>query len=125
MSSKSMSPISPLSVAAVLLLLGGCVSQPPRLYQWEDYQPQVYQYFQGGSKQAQIEALKSSLEKIRASGKPVPPGYHAQLGLLYGETGNGDLMVVEFETEKTLFPESAAYIDFLLKKSKTPAGGQQ
>jgi hypothetical protein len=108
-----------------LLLVSGCASQPHGLYQWEGYQPQVYQYFQGtSSKEAQIAELESGLQKIQASGKAVPPGYHAQLGLLYGQTGSGDRMVQEFQTEQTLFPESALYIDFLLKKNKTVKGAQ-
>jgi hypothetical protein len=107
-----------------LLLMAGCAAQPHNLYQWEDYQPQVYKYFQGESKEAQIADLESGLQKIQASGKAVPPGYHAQLGLLYGETGNSDRMVQEFEAEKTLFPESAPYINSLLKKNKTTAGTQ-
>jgi len=110
-----------IALSANLLLIGGCVSQP-NLYQWEGYQPQVYQYFQGNSKEAQIEKLESGLQKIQASNKAVPPGYHAQLGLLYAQTGNGDRMIQEFQTEKTLFPESAPYIDFLLKNNKTTAG---
>jgi hypothetical protein len=106
-----------------LLLISGCAAQP-NLYQWEGYQPQVYQYFQGTSKEAQIEKLESDLQKIQASNKDVPPGYHAQLGLLYGQTGNSDRMVREFETEKKLFPESAPYINFLLSKNKTAAGAK-
>ena len=33
--------------------------------------------------------------------------------------GKDDQMVQEFRTEKVLFPESAAYMDFLLKNAKT------
>ena len=47
-----------------------------------------------------------------------PPGFHAHLGMLYALAGKQDQVAVEFETEKKLFPESAAYMDFLLKKSK-------
>jgi len=111
-----------ISLSASLLLIGGCASQS-NIYQWEAYQPQVYQYFQGNSKEEQIEKLESGLQKIQASNKAVPPGYHAQLGLLYGQTGNDDRMVQEFQTEKTLFPESAQYMDFLLKK-KTAEGDE-
>ena len=106
-------------LSASLLLIGGCASQPHNLYQWGSYQPQVYQYFKGGSKEDQIAKLEADLEKIQSSGKTAPPGYHAQLGLLYGQTGHDDRMVQEFQTEKSLFPESGSYIDFLLKKDKT------
>lgn len=58
------------------------------------------------------------LQKIRSSGKTPPPGYHAHLGMLYASLGKDDQMVQQFQTEKQLFPESAAYMDFLLKKAK-------
>ncbi|MGO4326964.1 DUF4810 domain-containing protein [Cupriavidus sp. 2TAF22] len=99
------------------VLLAGCAS-PKTLYQWESYQPQVYQYFKGEPKQAQIEALERDMQKIVAAGATPPPGYHAHLGLLYADIGKDDQMVQEFQTEKTLFPESATYVDFLMKNVK-------
>ncbi|MGY2292724.1 DUF4810 domain-containing protein [Pseudomonas sp. SDO528_S397] len=99
--------------------LAGCQSAPKPLYQWESYQPQVYQYFKGEPKEAQVEALERDLQKINATGNKVPPGYHAQLGMLYLSMGKDDQMVQEFRTEKVLFPESAQYMDFLLKNAKT------
>jgi hypothetical protein len=109
-----------VTAAAVVAgaLLGGCVQQPKTLYQWESYQPEVYQYFEGESKEAQIEALERDLQKIRSTNRLAPPGYHAQLGLLYLNVGKDDQMVQEFKTEKALFPESAQYMDFLLKNAK-------
>lgn len=112
------------SLAALLLasvMLAGC-SGPKTLYQWEGYQTQVNQYFKGESKEAQVEALEADLQKIKAKNGAVPPGYHAQLGLLYSSIGKDDQMVREFETEKALFPESATYMDMLLKNAK---GGAQ
>lgn len=101
------------------VLLTGCQTAPKPLYQWEDYQPQVYEYFKGkhGVEQ-QISVLELGLQKIRSTGNMAPPGYHAHLGMLYAGIGKDDQMVQEFETEKTLFPESAPYIDFLLKNAK-------
>jgi hypothetical protein len=104
---------------AASALLAGC-SSPQTLYQWEGYQPQVYEYFKSETpKEAQAEALEADLQKIRASGKPVPPGYHAHLALLYLSMGKDDQMVQQLRTEKTLFPESGTYMDFLLKNAKT------
>jgi hypothetical protein len=100
-------------------LLAGCAG-PKTLYQWEGYEPQVYEYFKGEEpKEAQAEALERDLQKIRSTGKAVPPGYHAHLGLLYLSMGKDDQMVQQFRTEKTLFPESGTYMDFLLKNAKT------
>ncbi|QAX84890.1 DUF4810 domain-containing protein [Pseudomonas sp. DTU12.3] len=104
---------------AASALLAGC-SSPKTLYQWEGYEPQVYEYFKGEEpKEAQVEALERDLQKIRSTGKAVPPGYHAHLGLLYLSMGKDDQMVQQFNTEKALFPESGTYMDFLLKNAKT------
>lgn len=103
---------------ATSALLAGC-SSPQTLYQWEGYEPQVYEYFKGEEpKEAQAEALERDLQKIRSTGKAVPPGYHAHLGLLYLSMGKDDQMVQQFNTEKNLFPESGRYMDFLLENAK-------
>lgn len=99
--------------------VAGCQTAPQPLYQWESYQPQVYEYFKGEPKEAQVEALERDLQKINASGRKAPPGYHAHLGMLYLSLGKDDQMVQEFRIEKALFPESASYMDFLLKNAKT------
>jgi hypothetical protein len=39
--------------------------------------------------------------------------------MLYGGIGKDDQMVQELRTEKALFPESATYMDFLLRNVKT------
>ena len=110
-------PLLALTLAASTLL-AGCAA-PKTLYQWEGYEPQVYEYFKGEEpKEAQVEALERDLQKIRSTGKAVPPGYHAHLGLLYLSMGKDDQMVQQFNTEKTLFPESGTYMDFLLKNAK-------
>ena len=104
------------AVAAALALLSGCVAQPRPMYTWGAYQNQVNAHFKNtASPEQQIAALQKSLPKAPAI-FTAPPGYHAHLGLLYGETGRMDEMQVEFETEKQLFPESAPFMDFMLNK---------
>ncbi|MDP5009216.1 MAG: DUF4810 domain-containing protein [Glaciimonas sp.] len=101
------------------ILLTACQTPQKTIYQWESYQPQVYEYFKGErGPQEQIAALEQGLEKIKATDGLVPPGYHAQLGMLYASAGKGEQAEKEFSTEKALFPESSTYMDFLLKKSK-------
>jgi hypothetical protein len=106
------------SVLFLAALLAGCASAPERLYSWGNYQEQIYSHLQGEDRQAQIELMESDLEKINASGKTAPPGFHAHLGLLYAETGHDAKAIANFETEKARFPESAVFMDFLLKKYK-------
>ncbi|WP_455913180.1 DUF4810 domain-containing protein [Pseudomonas syringae] len=108
-----------IAMAAASLWLAGCAQQPKTLYQWGSYQPEVYEYFKGESKEAQVAKLEEDLQKIRSTNGNPPPGYHAQLGMLYGSLGKDDQMVQEFRTEKGLFPESATYMDFLLRNVKT------
>jgi hypothetical protein len=111
-----MKPLAVLLAGAALL--SGCQTAPKTMYQWEGYQPQVYQHFKGGSPDQQIAVLEKDLQTISARGNLPPPGYHAHLGLLYALAGRQDQVATEFEAEKKLFPESAAYMDFLLKTAK-------
>ena len=100
-------------------VLSGCQTAPKTLYQWEGYQPQVYQNLKGeDSPEQQIAAMEKDLQVISANGNKAPPGFHAHLGMLYSISGKPDQVVAQFEDEKKLFPESAAYMDFLLSKMK-------
>ena len=94
--------------------LSGCVTEPKTLYSWESYESQVYAYLKGESLEEQISALERDREKIEARSYAIPPGLYAHLGLLYTETGDTSRAIICFETEKFLFPESAAYMDFIL-----------
>lgn len=109
-----------IGVLAACALLSACATGPKTLYQWESYQPEVYEYLKGdgADAQKQIAVLEEGLQKIRAKGNQEPPGYHAHLGMLYANAGKTDQMVQEFEAEKKLFPESAPYLDFLTSKLK-------
>ncbi|WP_433694771.1 DUF4810 domain-containing protein [Herbaspirillum seropedicae] len=103
------------------LTLTGCANhQQKSLYGWGNYQEQLYGHFknEGNGNEAEIAALEENLQKIRARGEAVPPGYHAHLGMLYASVGKDDQLIQELQTEKTLFPESTPYMDFLMKNYK-------
>ena len=68
--------------------------------------------------QEQIDALEKARQQINAKGNTPPPGFHAQLGMLYANVGNDTNAMQEFDAEKQLFPEAATYMDFLMKKPK-------
>ena len=108
-----------LALLLAVVALTGCAA-PNRLYNWDQYQSTVYQYYQQDktSPEEQIASLQEAIEKSRAKDKPVPPGLHAHLGLLYAKTAHGPEAVREFEQEKALFPEAAPFMDFLLAKEK-------
>jgi hypothetical protein len=103
----------------VLLTLTGCAGSPKPLYYWGNYQTQLYGHFKGEtSPEEQIVKLEEDIEQAASNNLPLPPGFQAHLALLYGDTGNGEKMKQNLEMEKQQFPESATFIDFLLKKFK-------
>ena len=118
MKTTMMKPASLALALALSAVLTGCATAPKTLYQWDGYQPQVYQYLKGESPVQQIAEMEKSLALISAKGNSVPPGFHAHLGMLYSIAGKSDQVATQFEDEKKLFPESAAYMDFLLGKLK-------
>lgn len=111
-------------MTTVLLLcaaLGGCATtKQTSLYQWQGYQNNVDAYFRPDklSPSAQTQLMEEDLQKIRASGGAVPPGYYAHLGLLYGQQGKLDEFSQQMQTEKKLYPESETFMDFLLRNFK-------
>lgn len=110
--------------AAILLVcatLGGCAAtQQPALYQWQGYQSNVDAYFRADklSPDAQTQQMEEDLQKIKVSGGAVPPGYYAHLGLLYGQQGKLDQFAQQMQAEKKQYPESEAFMDFLLRNFK-------
>ncbi|MFM2120610.1 MAG: hypothetical protein RL722_2078 [Pseudomonadota bacterium] len=119
--------IRPAAAAALLglaLLATGCANKVQPLYHWEGYQRQVYDYLQGGvsSPDAQLGLLQAQAEKARAGNAALPPGFRAHLGLLQLQTGRPDEARAAFLAEKQTFPESAAYMDFLIGRLEGKPG---
>ncbi|GGY02736.1 DUF4810 domain-containing protein [Paludibacterium paludis] len=108
------------AIVALSAWLTACATDPPPLYQWGNYQTQIYEYFKanGKTRRAQLATLESDLRQLRADGKTPPPGFHAHLGLLYASLGNYEQSSRQFGREKTLFPESAPFMDALIEQSR-------
>ena len=110
------------SVISVLccatIMMSGCKTTEP-MYHYGNYSEAVYSYFKADETPVsqQIIILEDVIAQARGKGKPVAPGVHAHLGMLYFESGNNNQGINHFEQEKALFPESAAYIDFLINQS--------
>jgi hypothetical protein len=106
---------------SLILALVGCAAQKQSLYQWGDYEKQVYALYNDPGKspvEEQIAKLEEDYQKARSANKAVPPGFHAHLGYLYFQIGKSDQAVQSFQTEKLLFPESAVYMNLMLPKAK-------
>jgi hypothetical protein len=105
------------------LVLGACATKPA-LYSWGPYENQVYAHFKNESPEEQILILERHAQETQASGKQLPPGYRAHLGLLYAKVGREGEFFAALEQEKTFFPESAPYVDrLLLTVKKKPEVG--
>ena len=119
---NSRSPWRALSLACLFATsLTACVttSQRPPLYYWGDFQEQQYAFLKGEKgPEDGILALEKIRTEASSKGLAVPPGLMAQLGVYYGMTGRSDRFEECLEAEKTQFPESATYVDFLLKKKQ-------
>jgi len=108
-------------------LLGACVQQPKPMYSWQAYQPSVYAYLKddGADYAVQAQALEKNVETARAASTELPPGFRAHLGMLYLKIGDGDKALEQLQGEKVAFPESAPFMDFLMRNAGKPPAGQQ
>jgi hypothetical protein len=121
MNNKMFKPGKMLGALLLVSLVSGC-AQPKTLYNWGNYQSQLYARFKADtSPDKQIQDMEKTLQ-TRKSDQSMAPGFHAHLGLLYGEVGRRADMCEQFKTEKQLFPESAQFMDFLLAKAEPKAG---
>lgn len=110
-------------LAAILLasLSSACTPTAQPLYSWGSYESLVYgMYLQPGKADpsTQIAKLNEDIERTAAEGQHVPPGVHAHLGYLYYGQGQVDAAYEQFSIEKTLFPESAVFVDGVLARMK-------
>jgi len=111
-----------LAIAALAGLLSACVQQPKSMYSWQSYQGSVYAYLKddGADYATQSLAMEKNIETARAANAELPPGFRAHLGMLYMKMGDGDKGVEQMQGEKAAFPESAPFMDFLLRNAGKP-----
>jgi hypothetical protein len=104
---------------SVLLLSACATTQEPTLYRWGAYEQLIYEMYAKPGKAdpgTQVARLSEEIERTRAEGRRVPPGVHAHLGFMYYLQGNPGAAYNEFESERALFPESAVFVDRVLRR---------
>ncbi len=108
-----------LAVVVTVAALSGCQTTKP-LYHYGAYQDIVYTHFKNEDSSViqEIDVLEKTIAKSAAKNLQVGPGLNAHLGYLYIESGQMDKGVAYLRQEKALYPESAQFIDFLLKNAK-------
>lgn len=107
------------AAALTALLVAGCQTTKP-LYNYGSYQSNLYEHFKGDDAAVlkQIENLEKTIAESNAKNLNIAPGIYAHLGYLYLQTGQADTGFSYFNKEKETYPESAQYIDFLMKNAK-------
>jgi len=100
--------------------LTGCKTPPQPLYDWGPYQSMVYEQFKGtgNGPEAQISELEEHLNEAESAQHKLPPGYLAHLGYLHLMVGHNDKAANYWTLEKNAYPESATFMNFLIKNLK-------
>jgi hypothetical protein len=113
-----------LGALLLALALAGCASKPVPLYYWENYPSNQYATLKrdGASVQERLAQMQADSTRAAGAGLALPPGFRAHLGLLYLADGNPGEAQKLWHAEKTAFPESAPFMDRLLKRLEAPAG---
>lgn len=116
-----------VAVSAVFLLTA-CSGQPKPLYNYEDYSDSYY-----GAKKNMTEesalVLQKSIEKAienasESSSGRVAPGMYANLGYIHLKGGKSKEAIANFEKEKSIYPESAHFMDRMIKKVQVAQGAE-
>ncbi len=107
------------SVAALVglaaMLLTGCGTS---IYRWSGYEGSIatfYAHRDDDTMAGQVKSLSVQADKSRRAGR-VPPGMLAHLAYFYYLNGDTTTAAQYLRAEKETFPESAHFVDFILRQ---------
>lgn len=111
-----------LALAGAAALVG-CATPTPPLYLWGEFPKMQYEALRanGAASSEHVGQMEAHMQKAAASHAALPPGFRAHLGMLKLANGDPDQARALWQAEKAAFPESAAYMDQLLKRLDAPA----
>jgi hypothetical protein len=104
-------------LALALGVLGGCGS--PSIYRWGVYEPCIHAFCEGTDDESlgeQIDTLTRDVNKIRRSGRKVPPGMFAHLAYVCYLNGDPATAAEYLRAEKEAFPESARFVTIMMER---------
>lgn len=105
----------------IFMLFAFCISTTAciqTMYHWGGYEESMYKIDTESSEEDQKEALlmiQTTIEEAEEGGWKVPPGVYAHYGYLMLKQGNNKEAKELFLKEKEHFPESAYFMDSLVK----------
>lgn len=89
------------------------------MYTWDAFPKQQYESLLASGSQLpadQLLAMQAQAEKTLAAGGRLPPGFRAHFGMLKLSVGDANGARELWQGEKLAFPESAPFMDRLLKR---------
>lgn len=107
-----------LASFSLVLLLVGCANNQT-MYHWGNYEQLVYEMYKNPGKATpdqQLDTLRNDIEIAASKGKPVPPGVHAHMGMLYASVGDREQAKQALNEELVRYPESAIFVDGMLNR---------
>jgi hypothetical protein len=113
-------PCLRLIILVFSILAAGCATEPKGHYYWGNYERLLLTMYQepgAADPLMQIEQLTVDIQQAENTGKLVPPGLYAHLGMMYALNGDIAQAVDAFYRERELFPESAVFIDGMMARS--------
>jgi hypothetical protein len=115
-----------VATLAALFLLTACSEGPKPLYYYGDYSDSYYGAKKNMTQESALELQKSIEQAIEnspeSSSGRVAPGMYANLGYIYLKGGKSKEAIANFEKEKAIYPESAHFMDRMIKKVQVAEG---
>lgn len=105
-----------LTAVMIVTTLAGCNANK-EIYHWGNYQNSIYNMYVNpgdATPAVQIDQLSEDIQQAQNSGKRVPPGLYAHLGMMYAAEGMVMRAKEALLKEKQMYPESETLIDTLL-----------
>lgn len=96
----------------------GCIQKTQSSPEQSDASAAQLQY-QADAAQEQIEALEMNVADFKAQGEAVPPGYYAQLGLLYFSLSNAEQGRQRLSAAQDPFADATAQMNELMDNARS------
>lgn len=117
-----------LNVIVTGLFMSACSPQPKPLYNYGEYSQSYYNSKKELSTDSTLElqkAIEYSIQNAAESRSArVAPGMYANLGYMYLKSGKTDKAIESFNKEKAIYPESAHFMDRMIKKIEVAEGNK-
>ena len=96
------------------LAMGGCASN--KLYQWGDYEDNLYAAYKDTTKSEALRLkLEAHIQAMEKAGQKVAPGLYAEVGTLYLQAGQRQAAMGWYQRERAAWPESTQLMTSMIQ----------